>query len=288
MSIVRVDFNVDDTQPSLRMLLQRVGGAIVTAKEPLEVDLSDCQFLGPSAVVTLCGLRRSFDERGTSLTIRPPKLTRLLNYCQYSGLLADFSLGPEPQDHPESVTTPVRVFRDSIPTGAIEEVALLAKRTMQLSQVAEHDLNLVLSELIQNVLDHSKSPFGGLVSARAYRDQRDVRVAVADFGVGIRRSLAPRVAAPNDKEAIRLALREEVSGKTSGRNLGLGLSHLHAIVRLTKGRMVIYSYGGFLRYENDHDAFVSAKPGYPGTIAFVRLPMRESDTGTEAPVDIWA
>lgn len=286
MRQAKIDFNVDDTQPSLRMLLHRVREGAEPGKEPLKIDLASCGFLGPSAVVTLCGLHRTFGKDDRTLTIEPPTHDKLRNYCQYSGLLAEFSLGPQPEDHPASMTTPLRGFETVLPTTAIGEVVSLARRSMQLSQSAEHDLTLVLSELIQNVLDHSRSEVGGFLSARAYKEVRDVRFAVADFGVGIRASLAARVTSPNDKEAIRLALQEEVTGRTSPRNLGLGLSHLHAIVRRTAGRMVIYSRQGFLKYEGGRDTLGLADVPFPGTIVFVRLPLREGDD-QEAAVDIW-
>jgi signal transduction histidine kinase len=184
------------------------------------------------------------------------------------------------------MTTPVRSFENALPTTAIAEVVSLAKRSMRLSRDAEHDLTLVLSELVQNVLDHSRSQVGGFLSARAYREVREVRLAVADFGVGIRESLAARVPSADDKEAIRLALQEEVTGRTSPRNLGLGLSHLHVIVRRTGGQMVIYSRRGFLRFEGGRDTFGLANVSYPGTIVFVRLPLREGDDH-EPSVDIW-
>jgi len=57
-------------------------------------------------------------------------LVQLLNYCQYSGLLSEFALGPEPGPHPASMTTPVRGFENALPTMAIAEVVSLAKRCL--------------------------------------------------------------------------------------------------------------------------------------------------------------
>jgi hypothetical protein len=171
MKLCRIDFSVDDTQVSIRALVQRL--ALRPLADPfgdsIELDLGKCGFLGPSAVVALVGLRRL--ALGLCHEFRlaaMPELERLANYCRYSGLAAEFSVGLPPSDHPENVTTPVRGFRESVPASEIAEVVSLAKRQMRLSSVAEDDLSLVLTELAQNVLDHSRSSVGGFISARAY------------------------------------------------------------------------------------------------------------------------
>ena len=251
------------------------------------VDLESCQFLGPSAVVTLAGLRRWAQIRGWTLAIRPPQLPKLLNYCRYSGLLTEFGAGPPSETHPDNVTTPLREFAGELPLEAISEVVALAKSQMELSRAAQDDLTLVLTELTQNVLDHSESPIGGLLSARAYRNVRDVRFAVADYGVGIRQTLGRRFDIETDKAAIRRAFQEEVTSRSSARNLGLGLAHLHTIVKATHGRMVIYSGRGYLRHDSGRDSFGSADVSFPGTIAFVRLPARQTEAETPQVTDIW-
>jgi len=169
----------------------------------------------------------------------------------------------------------------------IYEVVALAKARMELSRAAQDDLTLVLTELIQNVLDHSESPVGGFLSARAYKEVRDVRFAVADFGIGIRQTLSRRFDIATDKAAIRRALQEEVTSRSSSRNLGLGLAHLHEIVRVTHGRMVIFSGNGYLRHDNGKDSFGSGDVLFPGTIAFVRLPARQADVEELEVIDIW-
>jgi len=284
---IRVDFSVDDTHSSIAALLQRVlaGGSQLAGD--IVVDLEACQFLGPSAVVILAGLRRRAEAQGSRLTIVPPELPRLLNYCRYSGLLAEFGVGPPPEPHTENVTTPVRSFVREFPLTAINEVVLLAKREMELSRTAQDDLTLVLSELTQNVIDHSESSVGGFLSARAYKNVRDVRFAVADFGVGIRRTLARRFDIATDRDAIRRAVQEEITSRSSVRNLGLGLAHLHEIVKITRGRMVMYSGHGYLRHERRKDVFGALEVAFPGTIVFVRLPIREEENDGEEVTDIW-
>ena len=44
MRQAKIDFNVDDTQSSLRMLLHRVREGAEPGKEPLKIDLASCGF----------------------------------------------------------------------------------------------------------------------------------------------------------------------------------------------------------------------------------------------------
>jgi len=67
---VRIDFNVDDTLLSLSALLRRVlGESQPSSEHDIVVNLSQCDFVGPSAVVTLCGLRRLLEVQGTRLAL---------------------------------------------------------------------------------------------------------------------------------------------------------------------------------------------------------------------------
>jgi anti-sigma regulatory factor (Ser/Thr protein kinase) len=293
VKIISIDFNVDDTQPSLYALLARTfgkGSERPVFNEDIEIDLTTCGFLGPMAVVTICGLRKLASSQGFLVTIRPPKLRRLAAYCEYSGLLAEFQLGPPPSPHPESMTSPVAFFNVGTKHSTMERVVHLAQTELSLSQGEEHDLALALAELQQNVIDHSDSFVGGIVSARAYKNEREIRFAVADMGIGIRERLSRNQADPkmDDADAIQLALKEHVSSRSSAHNMGLGLSHLHRIVQVTRGRLVIYSGRGFLTHENGRDRTALAEAAYPGTVVFVRLPIRAVSPSTNHDLDIWS
>jgi anti-sigma regulatory factor (Ser/Thr protein kinase) len=290
MRNVAIDFTVDDTFRSIHAMLARLADPQhAYVSDDVLVDLSRCKFLGPSAVVTLAGLRRLAVAGGRTMRIVPPTLSPLINYCRYSGLLAEFGEGPAPDRHPpgENVTIPLEVFSDRLDLEQIRRVVLLAKQQMSLSSTAEDDLKIVLAELVQNVLDHSLSPVGGIISARAYSKDREVRFSVADMGVGIRASLSRRYAVTSDAAAIRKALQERVTGRSSQRNLGLGLSNLHAIVRSSRGQMVIYSRNGYLGFDGGRDRVGLAKVPFPGTIVYVRLPARDIKGDVDTTVDVW-
>lgn len=211
MKTVALSFNVDDTPPSLEQMLrlfERDGGvalppATLAFSTDLRVDLSDCGFLGPMAVVSLCALKRKAQLDGFAMSLVPPRHERLASYCSYSGLLSEFGLGPPPDsEHPRNVTRPVMTFVGTIPRNEIAALVTLARSQMRLSRTGEEDLKLTLSEVEQNVLDHSESEMGGVVSGRAFAERREVRFAVADLGVGFRMALKKRFEAETDVDAL--------------------------------------------------------------------------------------
>jgi hypothetical protein len=83
-------------------------------------------------------------------------------------------------------------------------------------------VHYVLSEMIRNVLEHSRSPHGAVVCAQHYTGERAgghryVSVGVADTGIGVRQSLRsnyPEIV--TDSEAILTAIQPGVTGATAG------------------------------------------------------------------------
>ena len=291
MPTVIIDFNIDDTRGSIEALLERLRRKApgIGITEDVELDLRRCQFLGPSAVVTLIGLQAKATEHAHQLTLLPPAHPQLLNYCRYSGLLNAFSAGPPPDQHAANVTTPIRQFHTR-PLSEIEEVARLVRLQMGMTSSDENRLTLTLIELAQNVIDHSQSVVGGFLSARAYSNEREVRFAVADMGVGFREALSKTHAISRDLDAVRLAMTPNVSSRSSSHNLGQGLKLLRDIILENGGSLLLLSKGAWyeLRGAREHYGVLLSGNEYPGTMAAVRLPLRPATERDEEPhADIW-
>jgi len=284
---VTLGFNIEDSAKSLETMLrcfERDGGAKLKPMESefpedLEIDLSDSGFIGPLAVASLCLLRRVADACGSRLSLLPPRLERLEHYCSYSGLSKEFGVGGDPDTtHPRNVTRPVEWFSDAVPRLEIDRFVALARTKMHLSNTGETDLKLALSEVEQNVIDHSESPFGGLMSARAFAEKKEVRFAVADAGVGFHRGLLKRVETEDDRDALRVVFNEKISSRSRPHNRGQGLQHLAGIVEITGGRLIVYSGDAFVNWgRNQPRRFCRAGVAFPGTVVFVSLPIREDD-----------
>jgi hypothetical protein len=153
-----------------------------------------------------------------------------------------------------------------------------------------------VSELIRNVLEHSRSPDGAFVAAHRYtkKEPHRVTLAVADCGAGIAGHLAqafPEL--DDDTEALGLAMQPGVTGAVAGPygtpdNAGAGLYITRCISKGTGGYFFLMSgdAGYRLRRARNDDEMTAlfadpyAEPrhdlwnfrsGWPGTVVSVEI-----------------
>jgi anti-sigma regulatory factor (Ser/Thr protein kinase) len=92
----------------------------------------------------------------------------------------------------------------------------------------------IFSELIRNVLEHSKSSAGAVVCAQFFKASNRIAIGVADCGVGLRTSIQQSYPVSDHLEAIRLALTPGITGTTrkpggTAQNAGFGLFLIKSI-----------------------------------------------------------
>jgi len=213
------------------------------------------------------------------------------NFCAASKLFNITNIGLESDSAGGVLQIPVDHFDVDLPMKTIERLIELVDSEMNLTELQRDDLTHTLTELLQNVLDHAASPGGGIVTAGVFRQKGEVRFAVADIGVGLRATLSKEMSVPDDKVAIQKAIQENVSGRSTPRNMGFGLANLHSIVKRTGGRLVLASGQGYLDHMHGRDRFGLMKNSFVGTLAFVKLPIQSSEKTTESSVgknDVWS
>jgi anti-sigma regulatory factor (Ser/Thr protein kinase) len=107
-------------------------------------------------------------------------------------------------------------------------------------------IRYIVSELTRNVLEHSQSEFGAILSAQYYKKSNTIRIGIADAGIGIHRSINQSHSAPTDLEAIKLALTPGITGTTRREggteyNAGAGLFFIKSIAKVNHDFFLIYS-----------------------------------------------
>ncbi|MBL7073163.1 MAG: sensor histidine kinase [Candidatus Omnitrophica bacterium] len=107
-------------------------------------------------------------------------------------------------------------------------------------------IRYIVTELVQNVLDHSLSPNGALVSAQYYEKSNSIRIGIADTGLGIKKTISRSYPANSDLAAIRLALSPGITGTTKKEggtelNAGAGLFFIRSIAKVNRNYFMIYS-----------------------------------------------
>ena len=107
-------------------------------------------------------------------------------------------------------------------------------------------IKYVVSELVRNVFEHSRSLDGAIVCAQYFAKSRRLSIGVADTGRGIRASLAESHMTGSDLEAIQLAMQPGITGTSPNfggneYNAGAGLFFTKSIARASRNFFVLYS-----------------------------------------------
>ncbi|MBN1390666.1 MAG: hypothetical protein JXA22_08505 [Candidatus Thermoplasmatota archaeon] len=179
--------------------------------------------------------------------IRPIELeARSKHYLQRMGLLEMLGLPREMdiiEHDPSGRFLPLTNIRTSIElTDIIKDMVPLLHLGPKHSQAIKY----VISELVQNVLEHSSSDLGAFVCAQYYRKSNTIRIGIADRGVGIRETISRSHLAPSDLSAIRLALVPGITGTTrreggTDTNAGAGLFFIKSVATMNRDFFMIYS-----------------------------------------------
>jgi hypothetical protein len=144
-------------------------------------------------------------------------------------------------------------------------------------------VEFAISELGNNLLQHSKAV--GYLSAQYYPTADLVRIAIADCGIGIRKSFANSPFASeagSDREAVLLALKPRVSSKEhlevikgTAVNRGVGLTFLRELAASAKGSFLVLSGNGY--YSSGKQGTIAERCGFQGTFCALSVKRSEAD-----------
>jgi anti-sigma regulatory factor (Ser/Thr protein kinase) len=142
--------------------------------------------------------------------------------------------------------------------------------TMRLEERAFDTLKNCLSEIFNNIVDHSLKN-SGFVHVQHYPKIKRINITVSDFGQGIPNAIRSRYGEMDDATAIEYAMNEGVSSQTVPTNRGMGLSILLRTAILNRMGLVIQSYRGRMTCNIDAQGKVTSHKlnfdsFYPGTL----------------------
>lgn len=136
---------------------------------------------------------------------------------------------------------------------------------------------LCLSEVVLNFWEHAIDDTKSIIVASGNKE--NIEIACADTGDGIISTLGKEFSNKSlSHEAIlRKSLEKGVTSKEFTNHMGYGLWILHQIVKLTNGRMHLYSQGALYRLDNGREELRTS--GYwQGTIIYISLPLKSPKT----------
>ena len=170
-----------------------------------------------------------------------------------------------------------------------KQIAPIANSLMSMLSIGDEEVEgavkYALVELLRNVVQHSRSRIGGLVSAVYFPKSGLVDVVVADIGCGVRVALKEAYPEINtDQKAVRFAMQPHVSGtfhsgmyQAMKDNAGLGLFFIKEIATKSSGGLFLGSGQMLADVWGENDGtqkkkyFESSTPGWRGTFALLQL-----------------
>lgn len=215
----------------------------------ITLDLSGLSFIGAGCLAVLVATIKDLADQGItaggSAYIHPNNalVAQYLRRMDFDRLLAH-PVPPESfERRPATDFCPCMAFQDG---DGVIEVAMKLSAAMgvscRLDDLAQTAITYALQEIAQNVVQHSGPSAAGVAVAQASRKRPAFELAIADRGIGVRRSLQLNdqyAGVTRDKDALKLALRYGVTSSPEGG--GVGLFATRYLLRHNGGEFILRS-----------------------------------------------
>ncbi len=252
----------------------------------LDVDARECIFILPAAVLWCAVYPLLARARGIPCRFLVPENLGVCIYLKSVGLFELLRAGGVEVDDrgvpnlgAEQLILPLTRFDTE---SDVDRITNLAHDSLQRTAVGAANLYPIVSEvfaeLAMNAAQHSGSEIGafGLIQFYEFADGQKFVCAVADGGIGIRRSLErnPELTdkVPYDWNAIELALDEGISGTGSDRR-GIGLFGVAEEMSKPGRQLIIHSGIGMLQTVGGSPRGAASRTvPFPGTLASASIP----------------
>lgn len=268
------------TEAWYKVLPERLAEAKAT-RQDVVLDASNVVWISPYGTVLLADFALQRIESGLRVSIQMPTHPESATYIRDSGLLR-ITQSSNLDDAIRIDNVQLRLLKRMEPH-VPEIVANFASE--QASNVDENEkalLRVWITELMTNANDHARSQRGFWICARYNPKNNDIRICVADSGIGIRQSLLDSKrygTSMTHAESIEKALETGVTSRP-GHTGGLGLKHITAYVKAHGGSLTIQSGDARAYIQRSTKNRVTRCPFYQGTIVTAAF-----DASTMEPFD---
>lgn len=222
--------------------------------QKIVLDFSGCTAAFPGAMLPICGMCLANQKNGIRFDLLLPtndKLKKLFLDANWAYLIDPAQTETLYRGY---LQVPATQFKDYEEHGRLVDrvIDAVLKSVPGFSRGDLEALEWCLLEITDNVLNHSKSPIGGVVQLSNRSKARRIEFAVYDFGLGIPQTLrSTHKEIETDFEALRWSIRE---GVTRDRNIGQG-NGLFGSSELCSGS------GGFINIQSGYGGLLSSEVG---------------------------
>ena len=226
-------------------------------------------WMSPCGTILLAdfAMRRLFKSK--RVQIRLPIHNETARYIENSGLMK-ITRSTNINDAIDANNIQLRLLKKMEPMVPESLSEFIATQANNVNDDEKYLLRMWITELLTNANDHAKSDFGFWVCGRYNPIDHNIRICVADSGIGIKQSLVDADKLPrniDDGKAIEKALEEGMTSRM-GRTGGLGLKHISSYVKSHGGSLTIMS-GAARVYLARKTKRIKKHERYQGTIVNV-------------------
>jgi anti-sigma regulatory factor (Ser/Thr protein kinase) len=221
------------------------------------IDLDGLTFLSPQKVVSLACLIELYSINNKKIDISRGtydinKYITNIKFCDYWS--EGFS-----RDEFTQLTTNTTFCLWHVKKTMIDSYANEAHKYFQNAYFQGKNLeslHLALTEVFNNIFDHSQSQIQGYVLTQCFPNVEKIAISVCDFGLGIAEKINQLWSDKgrermSDNDALRAALFRKITSQSTPQNRGFGLANLYDIVLNLKGIIEIRSNRAVLTIHSD-------------------------------------
>jgi anti-sigma regulatory factor (Ser/Thr protein kinase) len=278
------------TDPVIRLPAQFDGQALSTVAAgvvahsqsafpaKLNFDFAQVDFIRPAGVVFLSNLVNWLGENGTTVGFINCDINRVSIQYLDDSLFFEQHSGSKlsPNSSPRDTTRPLLKIaqKDSHSWLEADFVPWLAAR-LNITQASLYALKVCVSELFNNIQDHTRYDIGSIF-VQHFPREHSIVISVSDFGLGIPAKVREKMPDIDDSKAIVQAVQDGFTTKSKPANKGAGLDYLLNVVVLQNGgKVTIYSCSSIVQFERADASVrptVLANAGFsPGTTIDIEI-----------------
>lgn len=227
-----------------RTLMQRLAKELDSESE-IVLNAEKVDWISPCGTILLADFAIKRLQRSKKVSIKMPSHQETKQYIISSGLLK-ITQSTNINDAIDANNIQLRLLQRMEPLVPEDLSDFIASQANNVNDDEKYLLRMWITELLTNANDHAKSDFGFWVCGRYNPSDHNIRICVADSGIGIKQSLVNANKLPkniDDAKAIEKALEEGMTSRT-GKTGGLGLKHISSYVKSHGGSLTIFSGTG--------------------------------------------
>lgn len=250
-------------------LMERFGN-VLESDELIVLNAENVVWMSPFGTIILAKFAYERLNAGKRVQIRMPKNGDTKEYIRNSGLLK-LTTSTNIQNAIDKENVQLRLLSSMEPMVPETITDFITSQAGKVGDDEKYLLRMWITELLTNANDHSDSKEGFWVCGRYNPYRRDIRICVADSGIGIRKSLVDSGKLPasiDDAQSIEKAIEAGMTSRP-GKTGGLGLKHISSYVKSHDGSMTICSGTGKLYVARGTKRIKHQHKKYQGTLVNV-------------------